>query len=489
MQKTDIEGMPSSDSWWLRLRNAVIRLRKPLLVLAGVGTVLGGLAGYLNAWRAVSGSESVPAARALPAAPPPLSLLVLPLANQTGDAAQTYVADGLTTAITGDLGRLGGLLVVPPLTAVGLQQRGLTLQQIGAEAGVRFVLQGAVLASGKSLRVLAQLHDARTGAHIWGATFEGPLSDLFVLQDDITARIRAAIEPTMIVTAVRESERRTADPQLADLLLRAQALLLHQQSPALLRESEALYSRALAVAPADARALEGLAVVLWLQASNYSTEFGLSDGALRSQHFRRAAVLARRALAVDAGLVRPHFVLARQALDAGDHESALQTLRRALALDPRRASTLNNLGAVYRDLGEFERSLDLLMQANALPSLAPSAATLHNLAKTTMHMGRLDEAVSWARRGLDADPDNAGLHATLAVALAMRGNAEQARLATATALRLEPRLTYTVDDVPWPGREAEYRAYIETRLRPAVRLAGLSERNRGKAAAASAPER
>jgi TolB-like protein len=48
------------------------------------------------------------------------------------------------------------IVVVPPLTAVGMQLRGLTLQQLGVQAGAGFMLQGAVLASGARVRVNAQ---------------------------------------------------------------------------------------------------------------------------------------------------------------------------------------------------------------------------------------------------------------------------------------------------------------------------------------------
>ena len=252
---------------------------------------------------------------------------------------------------------------------------------------------------------------------------------------------------------------------------------------------EVLYRRALALAPEDARALSGLAGALRLQAMNYSTEFGLADGTLRTEQLRQAALLARRALAGDPMLVQPHFALSTYATMTGDHEAALAALTRALELDPRRAATLNNIGVVYRQRGEFDRALDFFLRAHRQPALMPSAVTLHNLAMTTMAMGQLDDAVAWSRRGLEADPEAAAQHATLAVALAMQGRVEEARAASATAVRLEPRVSYTVDDSPWPGREAEYRAYVETRLRPAVRVAGLPERNRGARGAASEPRR
>ena len=104
------------------------RLRKPVVIVAGVGTVLGGLAGYVTVFRTVAGPPGTPAAQppagTLPAAP--LSVLVMPLTNQTGDPARAHVAEGLTAAITGDLSRLSTAVVAPPQTALALAEKKLS---------------------------------------------------------------------------------------------------------------------------------------------------------------------------------------------------------------------------------------------------------------------------------------------------------------------------------------------------------------------------
>lgn len=48
--------------------------------------------------------------------------------------------------------------------------------------------------------------------------------------------------------------------------------------------------------------------------------------------------------------------------------------------------------------------------------------------------------------------------------------------AAAEAVRLNPNLRLDIkDDIPWPGKEAAYRKYIETQYLPAWRFAGLPE--------------
>ena len=47
--------------------------------------------------------------------------------------------------------------------------------------------------SGSRVRVTAQLIDAMTGGHIWAERFDRELTDIFDVQDDVTARIVSAL--------------------------------------------------------------------------------------------------------------------------------------------------------------------------------------------------------------------------------------------------------------------------------------------------------
>ncbi len=142
-----------------------------------MGAVLSGLVGWYTTYKTVAvatTSTSAPAGTASPAAAAqainPLSILVLPFANQTGDPQKAYIADALTSSISADLTRLRDASWVPATTAFAYKDKALTLQQVAASAGVRFVLQGSVLASGEKLRITAQLADAQSGAQLWNET-------------------------------------------------------------------------------------------------------------------------------------------------------------------------------------------------------------------------------------------------------------------------------------------------------------------------------
>ena len=57
------------------------------------------------------------------------------------------------------------------------------MRQIGRELGVRYALEGSVRRSGNRLRIMGQLVDATSGAHIWADRFDGDAGDVFALQD------------------------------------------------------------------------------------------------------------------------------------------------------------------------------------------------------------------------------------------------------------------------------------------------------------------
>src|SRR4029079_9065120 len=202
-----------------RLLEKAKELKRPIAAIAAVGAVLGGLAGYWNAYRAMHEglAHHAPPAAALPADAGPLSIVVLPFANQTGDPQKAYIADGLTSSITADLSRLRDAFIVPVSSAVTYRDKAVPVKQIGHDLGVRFVLQGSVLATGTKLRINAQLADTQSGAQKWTETFEGDLADLFALQDQVTARIGNSIGNQMVILAARESQTRKSGAKAADL--------------------------------------------------------------------------------------------------------------------------------------------------------------------------------------------------------------------------------------------------------------------------------
>ena len=277
--------------WW---RAAVRRCATSCSSAAVVASAVA-----LAAWFRLSGRPGRRAATPADLQAAPLSILVLPFADQTGDEKKAYIADALTMSITADLSRIRDAFVVPAATAFTYRTKGLTVQQVAKDAAVRFVLGGSVLTNGQDVRVTAQLMDAKTGAQLWSETFKGELSDLFALQDQVTALVGNSIGERMVIVAARESETRKSAPQVVDLMLRARALNFRPHSIESFRERERLYREALAQEPGNVNAMVGLATTLaihsqWMDASDPARDKQLTD----------ARDLALKVKAIDPGLRR-----------------------------------------------------------------------------------------------------------------------------------------------------------------------------------------
>jgi len=93
-------------------------------------------------------------------------------------------------------------------------------KQIGRELGVRYLLEGSVQRSGNQVRVNAELIDAATDTHLRAERFNGDISDLFALQDEITSRIAIALGVELIAA---EASRPTEHPDALEYFLRGRA--------------------------------------------------------------------------------------------------------------------------------------------------------------------------------------------------------------------------------------------------------------------------
>jgi TolB-like protein len=206
-------------------------------------------------------ASSMPSAPPIsqPTVVPRLSIVVLPFANLSDDREQQYFADGITEDLTTDLSRIADMFVISRNTAFTYQSKRVDTKQIGRELGVRYVLEGSVRRSGNQIRVNAQLIDAATDAHLWAKRFDGDVTDLFALQDEITSRIAVALN-LELVTA--EAGRTAEQPDALDCVLRGRAALNKPNTRDNFAEAISLFERALVLDPRSVQARSYLAQAL-----------------------------------------------------------------------------------------------------------------------------------------------------------------------------------------------------------------------------------
>ena len=130
----------------------------------------------------------------LPSARPPLSIVVLPFLNLSREANADYLVDGIVDTLITDLSScLPGSFVISRSTAFTYKGRPVPIRQVGEELGVRYVLEGSVLAEPGRLRVNVQLIDAETDEHLWAERFDKERREILEVQDEIVGRLSRSV--------------------------------------------------------------------------------------------------------------------------------------------------------------------------------------------------------------------------------------------------------------------------------------------------------
>ena len=140
----------------------------------------------------------------------------------SGDPEQEYFADGIVEEITTALARFPSLFVIARNSAFTYKGKPVDIRRVGAELGVRYVLEGSVRRVGQRVRITAQLIEAATATHIWAERYDGDLSDVFAVQDRIVPAVAGAMVPSLEKAEIERARRKSTESLDAyDLYLRA----------------------------------------------------------------------------------------------------------------------------------------------------------------------------------------------------------------------------------------------------------------------------
>jgi len=411
------------------------RKKRPQLPLVSAGIAALLVLVSAGAWYFLAANRSVPVASNAP--PPPgaarLSIVALPFANLSGDPAQDYLADALTDQLTTAIARLRDSFVIAHSSALTYKGKPVDAKTIGRELGVRYVLEGSVQPTGNQVRVNAQLIDAESGAHLWAEQFDTPRADLLQTQDQIVTRLARSMYLQLPEAAAARLKRTpAANPDAEDLALQCQAGFLKNEVTFLATYFR-LCDKALAADPNNVRALTYLALTfLPSRGRGYDPEDKL----------KRADELVSKALELDPNYAPAHLVKAFVLQSQLRLDEAIAEDRRAFDLDPSLVDAYWHMGFVMRRVGEFQTSLELIDKALRLSPRDPFRATWYaDKAGSHFALKQYDQAIEWARRAVEIDPNNSIPYTYLIPALALTGQESQAHealghyLATRGALR------------------------------------------------------
>ena len=362
-------------------------------------------------------------------------ILVLPFVNLSGCEEQEYFSDGITQDLITNLSKHRWLDVVARNSSFGYKGKAIDFKQLISELGIDYLVEGSVQRAGNRIRATSQLVDATTERRIWSDRYDRDLEDVFAVQDEITAKIAARLEPE-IGASERQKVSTNVNRDLAawecyhlgiahffkftaDDNLEAQRLL--QKS----RELDSAFG--------EAHAWWAYAVILGMVYWDTDPSQDLLDAALAA---------TQRALEIDDRNAVFYALKARVQLARCEYQSALMANSIAIDLNPTFAAAHCGMADSLTYEGHYDEAIERFKQALELSPNDPQRwAFLTYGALAFIFKRNFEKAIEWTDRASEIPNCQFWTKAHKAVALAYLGETARAGTEVNGLLKEVPQFT------------------------------------------------
>jgi TolB-like protein/Tfp pilus assembly protein PilF len=348
------------------------------------------------------------------------AILVLPFSNLSGDPEQEYFSDGISDSIIVSLSSFAALNVKSRHTSVVYRDSSHSIEEIGAELGVRYVVEGSIRKLGDNVRITVQLGDTLSGNQVWGKRYDSALENLFELEEELVQTIAGTVSGRIEHASQASSLRKPAsDMRSYDYLMRGSyhlekftardtAIGIEQFQKCLdIDADNAQAHNALAVSyavelfenwcadrkAAEAKAYSHIQKALLLAPQDAHVHATMAEHQLFTRDFDLGLFHARRAIELNPTMPDGYGVMAYLLAVSGDIDAALDAADTSMQIDPHHYYMGWNAGEVYRMAGQYQRALDAF---RSIPHLSPSVRA--QSAACFAALGQLDQAKAQMQR-------------------------------------------------------------------------------------------
>jgi adenylate cyclase len=360
------------------------------------------------------------------------SIAVLPFVNMSKESEQEFFSDGITENIITGLSKIPRLFVIARNSTFIYKGKGVRVQQVAEELGVRYVLEGSVQWSGSRVRITAQLIDTITGDHLWAERYDRELKDIFSVQDEITMKILLSMR---VKLTEGEQDLRGKPPRNFEAFLKI--LQTQEYIQRFNIESNIMGKRlaeeAIALDPEFARGYYCLASTHMMD-----VYFGLTKSP--NESLEKAVELTQKAISLDPNDSRYYGQLGHLYNMKRDYDKAIAEGEKAVALDPGGADAHAWLGMTLNSADRPKEAIPLFEKAIRLNPNGPTWYFL-NFGHSYRLTGQYQEAITQYKRALHIAPNNIMAHVGLAATYIFWGRDEEARAEAAEVLRLNPKFS------------------------------------------------
>jgi TolB-like protein/Flp pilus assembly protein TadD len=358
------------------------------------------------------------------------SIAVLAFVNMSSDPEQEYFADGISEELLNALAKVSALKVAGRTSSFAFKGKNDDLLAIGKVLRVNYILEGSVRKSGNRVRITAQLIKVDDGFHVWSETYDRELTDIFTIQDEISAAILAQLKTQLLGDQQKSAQ---TDTRAYELYLLAKQRI-NERNESILEMAVKQLGEATSIDPgyAPVYAQLGIATML-LSKENYGSLPNAESGETARRYLQKALQLApqnaealagmglyhrqyeldyqasdkklRRALEINPNMIEANTWLANNLAENGEFREALQLREESFRRDPLHRPTFANLQQTYSVMGQFEKALEMI--ENLRPYMPGDVSIPFNLGVVYLMNGQMADALEQLRQSYEMEPLNA----------------------------------------------------------------------------------
>jgi TolB-like protein/DNA-binding winged helix-turn-helix (wHTH) protein len=350
------------------------------------------------------------------------SLAVLPLVNLSGDTEQEYFADGMTEALTTDLGKIRALRVISRTSVMQYKGTKKPLPEIARELNVDALIEGTVSRSGNHVRITANLLQASPEKHLWAESYESELGDILTVQGQVAQAVAGEIQVKLTPEEKKLlGNARPVNPKAHDNYLKGR-YLWNRDTRETLDKAIQYFQQAIEEAPNDPLAYAGLADCY----AHLSMAGNLSAGDLSPKEFMpKARDAALKALQLDQDLAEAHTSLATvELIHDWNWSGAEREFKRAIELNPNYSPAHVWYAHYLVAMGRFDESV---VEARRPLELDPFSQFTMDWVNWAFYLARrYDLTIQQSRKSLEIDPEFPWAHYQLGLVYERTGRDSEA---------------------------------------------------------------
>jgi TolB-like protein/DNA-binding winged helix-turn-helix (wHTH) protein len=323
------------------------------------------------------------------------SVAVMPFDNETGNADNEYLSDGMTESLINSLAQLPQLEVKARSSVFRYKDKDVSPQQIGSELSVQAILNGRIIQRGEQLTLSLELINAQTGNQIWGKQYNRKTTDLVSLQSEIARDVSNKLRVKLSRADKQQVTKQFTENNEAYSSYLQGRFYINQQTEKSVDKSIEFFDKAIALDPRYALAYAARAEAYYMLAG-----WTLSD----SEGVQKTKADIATALTLDEMLVEALIISAAIKYQYDwDFPSAEIEFKKVIELNPNYPEARRQYGWYLTQLGRYDEGLAEMKLAYRLDPFSPAASV--DMVAPYIKSRQYDLAIEQLRKSLEMHPN------------------------------------------------------------------------------------